>query len=253
MAAICPGSVFGQTEKPDTKPKEEKKAAAKDPFAAPKQAEAQKREDRDIVIMVEFLELDLKKARMLIREHVSNGNQDQNTLYEEVEKLIAAGQATPLETMWMRTRSGQRARVDSVEEIIYAKEFDPPRLPNKVELDSVGEIERLQGRPALPAAFETREAGSILEVDPVAAGDGSGWIDLNLSPELVHFRGMRPAIADGYRSGEEETTVLPDFHTMKLWTQTTLRSGNYHLLGLLKPDGKREHRVMVFVRADLAD
>ena len=45
------------------------------------------------------------------------------------------------------------------------------------------------GKTTTPTAFETRNVGVALEVDPVVGADGFP-IDLNIAPEIVEFEGF---------------------------------------------------------------
>ncbi len=93
-------------------------------------------------------------------------------------------------------RSGQRAKVEVIREFIYPTEYDPPEIPDRIGTDVVGIIttagsstETFPVTPANPTAFETRNTGVSLEVDPVIGSDGY-TIDLNLAPEVVEFKGF---------------------------------------------------------------
>ena len=92
-------------------------------------------------------------------------------------------------------RSGQRAKVEVIREFIYPTEYDPPEIPNQIG-GTVGGIGAGGGvgggfpvTPANPTAFETRNTGVTLEVDPVIGADNF-TIDLNLAPEVVEFEGF---------------------------------------------------------------
>ena len=82
--------------------------------------------------------------------------------------------------------------------------------------------------PANPTAFETRNVGYTLEVDPVLGADGN-VVDLNLAPEVV--------MADenskhGAKLGELESSFeMPRFMATKLTTQVQVRVGDYSFLG----------------------
>jgi general secretion pathway protein D len=90
------------------------------------------------------------------------------------------------------TKSGQRAVIEIVREFRFPTQFDPPHVPDirggsssgtgtTVSLPVVG--------PTTPTAFETRNTGVTLEVEPVVGPDGV-TIDLNLVPQVVEFEGF---------------------------------------------------------------
>ncbi|MDQ6765749.1 MAG: type II and III secretion system protein [Verrucomicrobiota bacterium] len=91
------------------------------------------------------------------------------------------------------TKSGQRAIIEIVREFRYPTVFSEPKIPEisgrgnngasgtTVSLPVVG--------PSTPTAFETRNTGVTLEVEPVVGPDGV-TIDLNLVPQVVEFEGF---------------------------------------------------------------
>jgi general secretion pathway protein D len=71
------------------------------------------------------------------------------------------------------TRSGQKANIEIIREFIYPTEYEPPELPNTV--GATGGIGGGVGgggagifpvTPATPTAFETRNTGVMLEIEP---------------------------------------------------------------------------------------
>ena len=97
------------------------------------------------------------------------------------------------------TKSGQRAVIEIVREFRYPTQFQPPQIPQTVgsfstQTSSVLPILPLTSgstpvTPTTPTAFETRNTGVTLEVEPVVGPDGV-TIDLNLVPQVVEFEGF---------------------------------------------------------------
>jgi len=95
-------------------------------------------------------------------------------------------------------RSGQKATIEIIREFIYPTEYEPPELPNSVGggFSSTG-IDSLFGSsggsfpvtPATPTAFETRNTGVTLEIEPTI-GENDFVIDLRFVPEIVEFEGF---------------------------------------------------------------
>ena len=94
------------------------------------------------------------------------------------------------------TKSGQRAVIEIVREFRYPTQFEAPKLPT----GSGARIDFAPGitgsstgafpvTPTTPTAFETRNTGVTLEVEPVVGPDGV-TIDLNLVPQVVEFEGF---------------------------------------------------------------
>lgn len=150
-------------------------------------------------------------------------------------------------------RSGQRAKIEVIREFIYPTEYDPPEIPN--QFGSIGTTApggassgAFPVTPATPTAFETRNTGVTLEVDPVLGAD-EFTIDLNLAPEVVEFDGFI-----NYGSPIQTTSVnalglavpvvvtenrieMPIFNTRKVTTQVTIWDGQTVALGgLIRED-----------------
>ena len=94
------------------------------------------------------------------------------------------------------TKSGQRATIEIIREFRYPTEFNPPQIPQTVGSTGGGSgVGGGGGRttipitPTTPTAFETRNTGVTLEVEPVVGPDGA-TIDLNLVPQVVEFEGF---------------------------------------------------------------
>ncbi|MBA3833180.1 MAG: type II secretion system protein GspD [Chthoniobacterales bacterium] len=90
------------------------------------------------------------------------------------------------------TKSGQRAVIEIVREFRYPTQFDPPKIPQTVGStgnNQGGATGSIPVTPTTPTAFETRNTGVTLEVEPVVGPDGV-TIDLNLVPQVVEFEGF---------------------------------------------------------------
>lgn len=87
-------------------------------------------------------------------------------------------------------RSGQKATIEIIREFIYPTEYEPP----EVEGGGGGNNQFGGGgqaaiTPATPTAFETRNTGVTLEIEPTI-GDNDFMIDLRFVPEIVEFEGF---------------------------------------------------------------
>jgi len=134
-------------------------------------------------------------------------------------------------------RSGQRAKIEVIREFIYPTEYDPPEIPNQVGNTTVGGS--FPVTPATPTAFETRNTGVTLEVDPVLGAD-EFTIDLNLAPEVVEFDGFinyGSPITNGVNVLTPNIINMPVFSTRKVTTQVTIWDGQTIALGgLIRED-----------------
>ncbi|MGA3170464.1 MAG: Amuc_1098 family type IV pilus outer membrane protein [Chthoniobacteraceae bacterium] len=163
------------------------------------------------------------------------------------------------------TKSGQRAVIEIVEEFRYPTEFNPPQIPQNVGggtsgggiglPGSVPSIQIFPVTPTTPTAFETRNTGVTLEVEPTVGADNY-TIDLNLVPQVVEFEGfinygspistINPAALSftGTVLNEPSSIVLtpnvinqPVFSTRRVTTSVTVWDGQTVVLGgLMRED-----------------
>src|SRR5205814_3751109 len=84
-----------------------------------------------------------------------------------------------------------RAVIEIVREFRYPTQFTPPQVPNISggTGGTGGTVVISAVTPTTPTAFETRNTGVTLEVEPVVGPDGV-TIDLNLVPQVVEFEGF---------------------------------------------------------------
>jgi general secretion pathway protein D len=163
-------------------------------------------------------------------------------------------------------KSGQRAVIEIIREFRYPTEFDPPQIPQNfgnqnggttfVPVTGVGGLNPLAGQsqdsfpvtPTTPTAFETRNTGVTLEVEPVVGPDGY-TIDLNLVPQVVEFEGFinygSPIQTTSTNAlGQSIVNVItpnvinqPIFSTRKVTTSVSIFDGQTVVLGgLMRED-----------------
>ena len=158
------------------------------------------------------------------------------------------------------TKPGQRAVIEIIREFRYPTEFDPPQIPQTFGNQNgggggggAGVTINLPGSfpvtPTTPTAFETRNTGVTLEVEPNLGPDGY-TIDLNLVPQVVEFEGFinygSPISSSSISllTGAPVTTVLtpnvinqPIFSTRKVTTSVSVFDGQTVVLGgLMRED-----------------
>ncbi len=157
------------------------------------------------------------------------------------------GKATLLESQTIVSRSGERATSESITEYIYPTEYDTfnpvadenkdaPKVPNAV----------------IPTAFETRNLGATLEVEPILGEDGK-TIDITFKPEICYLVGESNW---GKGPNAEVTYKLPTIYTLRINTSFTLSTGGFHFVSALTPKddkGKADtsKKILVFVKADI--
>ncbi len=252
---------------------------ANDPFAAPAQkpgtgdpfrkaggapvpiaAEVREQPDaveaefpRQVSVLVEYIQVTLAEANRLVRENA--GKRDVSEMRKELDAAIEKGTAELIESSYILTKSGQRAKSESINEIIYPTEYDPGQIPATLSINSVnlsGDAERAIKTAPGPTAFEMRPVGTTIEVDPVSGADSKS-IDLNIAPEMVEYLGVTRASGEAPWFKELSVVTQPNFYSMKFQTSVNLLDGETLLLGLHTPNPEKspDKRVLVLVRADL--
>ncbi len=151
------------------------------------------------------------------------------------------------------TKSGQKANVQVVRELIYPTEFDPPQIPtnvgtNTVLIDQNGNetfppLPPIPVTPSTPTAFEMRRVGVVLDVEPVISEDNK-VIDLTITPEITEFVGfvnygspINSVASDGVKVELTENRIFqPIFSSRKIATSVKVYDGATVVLGGLISD-----------------
>ena len=212
-------------------------------------------ENTQISIITEHIEVDAASAASFARE--LHASVDATAIRQRLDKTIADGKARLLETTTILTKQGKRAKSTSVREFIYPTEFDPAEIPQTLTGPIDPGLNMIT--PAGPTAFDVRELGAIVELEPSAQPDdrGNTVISLSIASELVRLAGELT-----YSNGTNESRQ-PLFETMKVATNVRLPDGASILLGMHSLEtaraGKssndeeraavRNRRVLVFVSA----
>ena len=188
--------------------------------------------------------------------------------------LRALDQATGTDLMTApRTiaKSGQRAKIEVVQEFIYPTEFDPPEIPESVGIatnfpgpgdDDSEDQSTGDGTapilPATPTSFEARNLGVTLEVEPIISEDNRS-VDLNISPEFVEFLGFVDYGSDitqvsfgnlGARLLTQNDILQPIFRKIGLSTSVTVWDGQTVVIGgILRDEAKQINDEVPFLGA----
>src|SRR6059058_4131503 len=149
------------------------------------------------------------------------------------------------------TKSGQRAVIEIVREFRYPTQFTAPQVPSITGGGSgTGTVSISVVTPTTPNAFETRNTGVTLEVEPVVGPDGV-TIDLNLVPQVVEFEGfvnygspifgINPSILTNALNSQvlltQNVINQPIFSTRKVTTSVSVYDGSTVVLGgLMRED-----------------
>lgn len=243
-----------------------------DPYREPKAdpAAAERNAPANISICYETFSLPLATAAKLQRE-LSSDAELYTRLVAAVEKQTARQESFTV----LRAKSGQKATAESISEQIYPTEYEAPSLPNAVgvsivpppikdvdvptqvpdtaKLKDAPDLGSFDGvkTPATPSAFETRNVGVTLEIEPTLDMTGK-IVELRLVPD-------HNALVGRSTSGQGLSTVeMPVFESQRLNTAAALHINQPYLLGTInrppssKVDPDSANRVwFAFVTATL--
>jgi general secretion pathway protein D len=146
-------------------------------------------------------------------------------------------------------RSGQKATIEVIREFIYPTEYEPPEIPQTVSpstpttpslIPSTPSATFVPVTPATPTAFETRNTGVTLEIEPTI-GENDFMIDLRFVPEIVEFEGFinygSPIFGADDAILTENRIEMPVFSTRRVNTSLTIYDGyTVAVGGLMRED-----------------
>ena len=207
-------------------------------------------------IQVEWIEVNASEMTRLLQEEdlnkpVPQRSSNAGPLRKSLQDLIVKGEATLVETAIVTARSGQRAKVESIQEFIYPTEYDPPQILNPEKEKGSKTVLTLPQA----TAFETRNLGVTLEVDPVLGADDR-TVDLNLAPEITYLTGFESWGKHTSEGGTVEVR-MPSIFTVKTTTQVTMIAGEYAFVSAMTPRNlttgmtNPERKIMLFLKTDL--
>ena len=180
----------------------------------------------NILVHVEYIKV--PKEKLLVYNRDSGFCTDATALRNEVQQWISNRDASILDSSLISTRSGQRAKVESSLECIYATEWTD----------------------AIPTAMETRDEGTAIEVDPIVNSDAS-TVALSIAPKIVTRVGETPALPtpEWFQEGDMH---IPNFYSLRTSTNIDSDPESYMLLGTKSPHGQSQSTVVLaFARCGL--
>ncbi len=221
----------------------------------PMGAEAEAMLPRHVRTQVEYIELSLEQMTALMAD--PEATKTDTILRQRVAELIKKNKAEIIETQMVIARSGEKSTSESIREYIYPTEYEPPELPTTVKIENGAEdkIKREDlATPPTPTAFETRNLGSTLEVEPTI-GENNHTIDLRVAPEIVYHIENKKWATWKDKHGEADI-MMPIFYTLRVNTGITLANGKPCLLAALSPKNDKgitdfSRKILIFVKCDV--
>ena len=170
--------------------------------------------------------------------------------WAKAQQMIARGEATLEANLDLKGEAEQKLSAESVEEVKYPTEFDPPQLPQDVPKEKIAEV--LKHWPIVgitPTTFETRNVGATLEMNATVSDDGT-WISAEVVPQHVRLLRMEKFDAGTMPSGERLSIEQPHFLALKNTLKMHVRSGQRALVGIHKLPGDRNEIELFILRVD---
>ena len=142
---------------------------------------------RVVLIYSEIIEISSIQYAKLMSEPMSSSNH--TMLRNKLIKQVKAGEAKLISNHTITSCSHDRVTSESIKELIYATEYEPAEIyptTNK-------KIKTKGGQIVLPpnaTAFESRNLGTTLEVEPILSFEPKlRIVDLTVRPETVKLTG----------------------------------------------------------------
>lgn len=180
-------------------------------------------------------------------------------LHDKAVKLALAGGAEIVETNVLTVRSGYKAIVESIAEMIYPVEvatWDPrgsPTVPSELTEATAKANSARFARPSDFYSFETRNTGVSLEIEPTVALGGK-MVDLRLSLDMTDRASM--TTWSEFRDEWGDASIrMPVYDSKRFSNSIPLADGVFELWQVFnqKPVAVPAvtTRMMVFVRAEV--
>lgn len=228
--------------------------------------------NRPAVIRVQLEFIEIKTADMIDLLYGEKRIADDTNLRVEMQKWLKNGKAKMFETSIVNCQPGEIARVESVEELIYATEYEPGELPSSVTLKTTEKAKATENgkkgentdsaevkvpelaTPPNSTAFETRNVGTTIELEPTLSADHK-IVNIKLSPEIVYHVGYESWL-DWKDKRADMQVKMPIFYTLRFDTRVTVKRGTYQFVAAMSPKddkGKPDpsKKLLVFVKADV--
>ena len=210
-----------------------------------------------LTVQVEYVKVPHGKVTDLLLDYEPEPGGDDSAIRESVQGLIDAGDAEVVDLALVRTRSGVRGKSDTAHEFRYATEWEPPdysvKEGSKKGGDREGGEEKETALRGSPTAFDVRDIGLLVQVEPVVTPDRER-IEMQLKAEATRLIRMV-----SHPDGDESKFGVrqPLFHSQIISTSLNISDRGYALAAVMAPPGDEgdedvaRFRTLVFVRASI--
>jgi hypothetical protein len=212
---------------------------------------------KNLRVCVQFIEM----PHPVLTELLSGKAESGDGVHEKAMALVKEGKAKLLESCMIRTLSEQKAKIETICEIIsptdpgipsgISSTTSPPDPPPPTHQFPI----TAPGRPT-PLAYETRNAGVSLEIEPTLNPDVN-TINLRFLIELVNLSDL--TMIQKYTDEWGDASIRrPYFETWRNNTTLTLVPGKFELAATIthKPADlvpATLRKILVFARCDVIE
>ena len=195
-----------------------------------------------VSVELQCLSLPQTDAMPIIRRLRSAQPGERAQAFVDLEALLDKGTAKLLGWPQLTTSSGQKATYEAVEEVRYPTEFEAGTASVYLKDNDGGltkQPSHLRGTDTEPvaSAFEVRNIGVTLEVEPTVEGEGK-MIELAFAAQHVRLKSVDRWSIEHERTSEKVTEKVtqeqPRFGVFKVQNVVTLESGDHKLVGVFK-------------------
>lgn len=230
-------ALFAGAQQTPSEQKDPSKPASQssDPFAANFEDE-EVYAPPTIIQSIEYIEVSLADTtRLLFDENLIT---DSVKLREALGVMLKEGKAKMFDTISTVSRAGVKATSESIEEMIYPTEYEPPELPSSVLVPDkqVNNPDLLKAlglmkTPATPTSFEPRHLGSTIETESTLH-ENESKVEIRLAPEFVSFIDWSKFNEETDVLGNKHDIRMPKFSVMRIASSVTIPVGKPQFIGL---------------------
>ena len=213
---------------------------------------------KNIHVYYELIEISSIQYAKLMTNPLTESNHTKlrNKLFEQVKK----GEAKLISNQSILCKSGKLAYSSSHKEFIFAAEYVLPslqktshRLHHSKKTNQEYQQSKTKHLPTLPTAFESRNLGTTLELEPIL-DKSQKTIELTFRPETVKHVDDKTHTTWNTSSGKI-TDKLPVIYTLSTNTTSTLKTNQFRLISTHSPElnGKPDEtrKWLYFVKASI--
>lgn len=201
-------------------------------------------------VEVQMVSVSMEDARNLVP--ALTNDQTAQVASDRLQEMLALDRAVLLgwPMTWTRGTSSasgepRRAVGESVREIRYTSSYEPFRET----FSPLPWLFKARWGFASPSTFDTRDTGSVLEVEAAAVEAGGRIIALNLVPQVVRFLGFDEHRTQRSPLGIEGIMTQPKFWTSKSTMQLRVANDRPTLVGSFVVPKPEPHVELFILRA----